>query len=534
MFEATETAEPLFGPAPTPGRPGRRSAASLLAASWAAERATADAASSASSVLGSSSVPVSAAVGALAAAVAPVLAQVPAELAGPQALADAAELLTIVERLRGAVLHRLADIDTRKLHTLDGSVSTGGWVARQQTSIDRSDVALAGRLAALPCVEQAVQAGALSVDTAARVGKALARLRPHLDRPDGLIDGQPAEQALTGVIVHGVHGLVCQALGGLAEDDPRVGQLLAELVKIAARPASELARLEAAFVLLAQQVESAQLPGALAQLVDALLPNELERRAQDGYRRRGFGIKLSEDGAGWRVTEGDLDLECGELLHTFLTAELAADQDPADTAGYEQLRAQGWQFGDPLPTSGAPRSLRQRRHDALKCGLRRYLDAGVTGMRDKIAPHIAVTVSADTLTAAPGGLPAVGASGARLPLSTVQRWWCEAAVGRFVLGLGRRVIEASHTERTLKAHERRAKHLETGGRCQGAGCNRGPGARLIPHHVTPWGTCRSTSLTDTVLLCESTHHDLHSGKHTIQLKDGRWLDEHGWRDGPSP
>jgi hypothetical protein len=102
-----------------------------------------------------------------------------------------------------------------------------------------------------------------------------------------------------------------------------------------------------------------------------------------------------------------------------------------------------------------------------------------------------------------------------------------------VLSLGRKVIETSHTERTLKAHERRAKRLETGGRCQGAGCTRGPGENLTPHHATPGAVCGTTSLADTVWLCDQTHHDIHTGEKTIRLKDGRYLNEHGWTDGPA-
>ena len=100
------------------------------------------------------------------------------------------------------------------------------------------------------------------------------------------------------------------------------------------------------------------------------------------------------------------------------------------------------------------------------------------------------------------------------------------------MSLGRKVLETSHTARTLTGQERRAKQVETGGVCQGAGCARGPGLRLIPHHATPWGRCGTTSLKDTVLFCEQTHHDLHSGGKTILLKDGRWLGPHGWADGP--
>jgi hypothetical protein len=95
------------------------------------------------------------------------------------------------------------------------------------------------------------------------------------------------------------------------------------------------------------------------------------------------------------------------------------------------------------------------------------------------------------------------------------------------MSLGRKVIETSHTERTLKPHERRAKHAETGGRCQGAGCPCRPGQRLIPHHVDAWARVGTTSLRATVLLCERDHALLHQGK-TLRLRDGRLLNEHGW------
>ena len=469
---------------------------------------------------------------ALAAAIDAVLAQQPAELPGPQALADTSELLVQVERLRGGLLGRIADVETRKLHVMDGAGSTSAWVAAQQTSLDRGEVALARRMSSLPRLEQAIRDGQLSIAVAERVGKALARLRRHVDRPDGLIGGQDGEQALVGVIGHGVRSLVCQALGGLDDDDPRLVELIVDLAVIVESPSSQYARLEAAFVLLATLVEPALLPGALGQLVDALLPDELEKRAEDGHANRSFGLRLKDDGSGWIITDRDLDLECGELLQAVLDAELTVDPDgPADTDAYEQLRAEGWDSGDELPVAAGPRSLRQKRHDALRNGLRRYLDAGIAGLRDKVAPHLAATTGVDLLEQQPGALPAVSAStGARLPASLVRRWACDSAVTRFVLGLGGKVLEVSHTERTLKAHERRAKRLETGGQCQGRGCQR---HGQVPHHADPWARCGSTSLRDTALLCQSCHRDLHVGKKTLRLRNGRWLDEDGWADGPS-
>jgi hypothetical protein len=359
-----------------------------------------------------------------------------------------------------------------------------------------------------------------------------------VDRPDGSIDGQDGEQALLAVIGHGIRALLCQAWGGLDDDDPHLAALLGELVEIGQRPVSQLARLEAAFVLLGQHLEPAQLPGALCVLVDALLPNELAQRAADGHRNRGFGLLLKDDGSGYRVTDGDLDLECGELLSAVLAAELAVDPDnPSDTEQFERLRAGGWQDGDDLPASAGPRSLRHKRHDALRNALRRYLDSGIAGLRDKVAPHLAVTVSVELLEQLPGALPAVSTTtGARLPAGLVRRWACDSAIGRFVLSTGGRVLELSHTARTLKPHERRAKKIETGNRCQIAGCPCGPSpsgaGSLVPHHPDAYARSGTTSLSDTVWICQRCHHDLHSGQRTFRLRDGRWLNENGWQRGP--
>jgi hypothetical protein len=107
---------------------------------------------------------------------------------------------------------------------------------------------------------------------------------------------------------------------------------------------------------------------------------------------------------------------------------------------------------------------------------------------------------------------------------------CDSAITRFVISLGHRVVEMSHTERTLKPHERRIKHIETGGICQGAGCWRGDatGHALIPHHPTPYSVNPATSLRDTVLLCDLSHADVHVGGKAITLKDGRRLGPDGW------
>lgn len=236
----------------------------------------------------------SAPVQALLDAVEAVAAQAPVELPGPQALADAAAVLRAVESLQAVTLVRVADVDRRSLHVLGGALSTGQWVQLQGTSLSRDDIALSRRLASFPAVAEAVAAGRLSITGAGRVTKALASLRRHVDRPDGLIDGQPGTEVVTAVVVDGIRQLVCEARAGLADSDPLLVWLTASLAEIANRPVSELARLEAGFVLLARHIGPALLPSALGRLVDAVLPNELERKAADGHAQRGLGLSARQ------------------------------------------------------------------------------------------------------------------------------------------------------------------------------------------------------------------------------------------------
>ena len=482
-------------------------------------------------------VPASGGVLALRQAIAALAVVDPVGLPQAQALADASALLCARTELDAVLLRRLADVQARKLHRLDASPTISAWVRAHGSPVDAATVRLASRLSRLPGLAEAVQSGLVTPAAAARVSTALAKLRPLVDRPDGLIDGQPGDAVVTAVVCDGVLDLVGQALGGVADDDRRIVELTAQLSETSCWPTSQIARLEAAFVLLAEHVPAADLPGALSQLVDALLPLQLEQRAARTAEQARLTLDKKSDGSGW-LLRGELDLETGELVFTALTAMVGVDPDNViDTVAWQALRDAGWEFGDPVPDHlntpdgpcTLPRSRARRLHDALKLLLRAALDSGTLGQRDKAAPHIDVTTSLAGLNADPGARPATGRSGASLPLSLVKKWWCDAHITRYVLGLGHRVLAVSHTERTLRPHERRIKRLETGGVCQGAGCPRGPGHPLIPHHVEAWARHGTTSLETTALLCEQTHSQLHCGR-TITLRDGRRLDQNGWVD----
>jgi hypothetical protein len=81
---------------------------------------------------------------------------------------------------------------------------------------------LARRLGRLPGLQEALSAGRISIDAATRIGAALTKLGPLVDRFDGLIDGQPGEQVVTAVLLDGVLSACGQALGGLDDEDVRV------------------------------------------------------------------------------------------------------------------------------------------------------------------------------------------------------------------------------------------------------------------------------------------------------------------------
>lgn len=156
-------------------------------------------------------------------------------------MADATALVQQLERLRSIVLTRVADVDARTLHTLADAVDRHVAVL----PADEPDPQRGGARSAprrLPGRRRRRRRRELSVAGAARVVAALVRVRPHVDRPDGLVDGQPAEPTVQAVVVDGVLGLVCQARGGLADDDPLLLGLVEDLLRIASSRGSELSR----------------------------------------------------------------------------------------------------------------------------------------------------------------------------------------------------------------------------------------------------------------------------------------------------
>jgi len=475
-------------------------------------------------------------VAALTAALDAVAGQDTAPLPEPQALARARALLQATERLRALALEALADVEVRKLHTLDDAPTVSAWVKSLAVpGVDGRDITLARRLRQVPQIRTEITAGRMSGRTAAVLTTAVAKARPFLDHPDSLIDGLDGEQALEGVLVRGICSLVAEQIGGGADAAARLAVLREELVELNDPTRTQRARWEAALVVFARESDPALLASGTALLVDALLPNEHDKRARQAEGDRGLDLHRNTLGSGWHVN-GDLDDQTGELLATVLDAAAATDPAaPEDT----RRHAEGQQAldDDTLPPhqwpvdQPAPRSKRQQRHDAFKRGLQALLDNGVLGVRGKVAPHVAVTVDLDFIESVPGSLPARTEHGARLSREQVRQVLCRSTFTRLVLDVRRRVVEASHSQRTSTALERLILKVQGGASCSGAGCARGPatGHRLIPHHASLFSHTGTTELADTVLLCEIDHdHELHNKGRTLTLKDGRVLGPEGW------
>lgn len=501
--------------------------------------------------------PASPTVAAVVAAVAGLSSSSPAALDGLQAVVDLEALGGALSDLRIALLPSLQDAHTRRLHVTAGQPTLGTWRARRMADLPREDMTLAGRLRRLPSLNQAVQEQVVGLDAARRTASALLSLAPHVDQPDGLIDGQPAREVIAAVVDNTVE-LVAGGRAGIPEDDPLLAALEAEAAAILALGGSQLHQLDQAFTMLARELANDALRVALAQQRDALLPNELERRAQSQSDRRGLRIEPRLDDL-----PGDVvitpDHELFELLWTLLHA--TATHDPTSADDTKAKAAHPVDHDDPDKhdplvrdlqqdlsdvlndaedddrAAGVrrPRSKAQRLHDALKLILEQHLAAGLTGSTDKAPVAVAVTLPSSLLEGRPGSLPGRGASGTIIPKSLLRQWWNDATVTAYVLSRGMIPLGLVHAGRTLSATERVAARLQRWGLCDAVGCCRpgDPLTVLVPHHLFGYAEHGRTSLAETIMGCGRTHQDIHHGK-TVQLRDGRWINVNGPTDPPEP
>ena len=529
--------------------------------------------------------PVSPVLAGLLAAVEAVAALDPARLPGGQVLVDAEALQGVLQQLRVTQLGWTAQVDSRDLHELRGLRTMTGWLERHAPDAVKADRTLSGRLADLPVLAEAVRTGRVSLAAATQVAKACSKVGRYLDCPDGLVDGQPGEP-LVGQILLNTLDLVGQARGGLADDAPLLIQLRRQLLDLAGAGGSMLTRISGAFTLLGEHLGAGDtLNSALAQQVDAVLPNLLEEQLSAAEAKRGLSLRPRPNGA-WRV-EGDLTPEVGERLILALAAEARRDPgNPVDTAGRAEARARAVEQagGDPFTDSPAlsdlprweqdavrdlrsqpgpgapaheqqagdladalhldpaqaqqlaalvPRTPSRRLHDALGRLLSRYLDAGLGGLVDKVPVQLTATITHAQIEHRPGALPAKSTrTGRSLARSLLRRWWNDAQITTLLLSEGWQPLGVVHSGRTLTGRERRALNTRWDHRCAGTDCCPPlpePLRTLVPHHLKRYSSNGGqTSLGETIPCCTNLHNDIHLGKKTIRLRDGRLINENGY------
>jgi hypothetical protein len=217
------------------------------------------------------------------------------------------------------------------------------------------------------------------------------------------------------------------------------------------------------------------------------------------------GLHTSVRSLGMVRAEGDLDPENGETLLTALQAQMDAEA----RGGKED-----------------PRTLAQRRADALGEICRRFLDHGdrpaVAGER----PHLTLTVDVQALGERPDvSSRAEAAADPQLDhtgpvgIALARRLSCDASVMRVVMAGPREPIEVGRRTPVVPAAIRRAVVVRDRG-CRFPGCDR-PSPWCDAHHAIHWADGGNTSLSNLVLLCRPHHRMVHQhGGFGLEMNEG--------------
>ena len=496
-----------------------------------------------------------------------LLAESPTDLPGPAALARLRTLLACTEQLQAVQLSAVRDLDRRQLYALDAAGSARGWLRRQPGGQD-GQVTLARRLAQRPAVQAALTDARIGLRGATQLCTALEAVPTDLD--DALVRA---------VVQDGIGRLLLEQTGGTPEHTTAATAVLAQrqadasvLAACCADPtAAPDARLEPAFVLLAERLSPGQLGAALRLLLQPLHPDGTDTPPPDPYY---LELRILADGDVDR--RGLLDPETGHSL----AAEIQRRLDAARTAAAQARRTSHPDTADEdeaapdlpdtdLPDTGLPdsdplllwdqamadadaRAARRatqpggdrgradrgpdapqrlistgrRRHDALRDLL---TDAASAPPGEPPHAHLTVLATLEAvegrLGAPPAQLLSVSGRSVHLRPETLQRLGCSSELDAVLLDAHGHPVGASSTRRMPNRRERRALRARWGPHCAVAGC---PHTRTVPHHVIPWWLSGLTRLADLVPLCTSCHHDLHEGHRTLRLRDSRLIDDHGW------
>jgi len=422
----------------------------------------------------------------------------------------AVELGDRVVELR-AIIDGLEGVWSRLVAAFDGSgaveveAGTAAWLrsaCRLSPAVARSRVVLARRLAQRPAVDAALTAGAISVDHARLVTRAL----------DELADAAGPELA---------------------------------------------AAAEPPLVAAARRCDPARLRREIAHARHALVPEAAAAADEQVHQRRYLDLAATLDGT--VVVTGVLDPEGGETLLTAL-APLSTPAGPDDprTAGQRRADALVDLCRHALDAGALPAVGGERPHVTVLVPLptlthRPSTDAGAgagSGSGDAgSTPHAHCTDGGLDLD--PGGAlgrdrlnqPGAGVSppgirrgdrlaasswagaettwGAVLGSEAARRLGCDAAITRVVLDPDSQPLDVGRRTRLIPPAIRTALAVRDRG-CVFPGCDRPP-PWTDAHHVMHWTDGGPTALDNLILLCRRHHRTVHEGHwHITRGPTGRW------------
>lgn len=163
-----------------------------------------------------------------------------------------------------------------------------------------------------------------------------------------------------------------------------------------------------------------------------------------------------------------------------------------------------------------PRSRTKRQADALTAILATAAGTGsaVPGHGD-IKPHITVTIDLEDLRGGTGSADLT--HGDSLSAAAVRRIACDAGVIPLVLGSNSEPLDVGTEHRFVTRAIRQALNARDRG-CTACGA---PPAICEAHHILHWSDGGPTSLDNLALLCKRDHINVHHGRLTVHLANGR-------------
>lgn len=163
-----------------------------------------------------------------------------------------------------------------------------------------------------------------------------------------------------------------------------------------------------------------------------------------------------------------------------------------------------------------PRPRSKRQADAFTAILAAAAGTGsaVPGHGD-IKPHITVTIDLEDLKGGAGFGDLV--HGEMLSAAAVRRLACDAGVIPLVLGTNSEPLDVGTEHRFVTRAIRQALNVRDKG-CVACGA---PPAICEAHHIVHWTNGGPTSLDNLALLCKRDHNNVHRGRISIRMLNGR-------------